>query len=165
LREQLNQDETLPRTIEDMERSINNKGEEWTNYSTLSIGGQTPDKYHQYSYADDTFDTNANRNVKYGNIAGQEAVYDSHFNKGNIIDSIAIQNEQDPYIKALYINAKGTYNYVTPILYNQRTLDILEYITFIGTGVGHILLDVIPWKLGGNVRGTDPKPEPTAIDR
>ena len=48
---------------------------------------------------------------------------------------------------------RGTYNYVNPAPLPSSVLDVGGGAAYIGRGAGHILLDVVPYALGGNARG------------
>ena len=75
------------------------------------------------------------RERKYINPDGREAVFDG--DTGDLITDPAIE---------------GTYNYCVPMPWDQvqGVSDLPEYAW---KGAGHLLLDVLPWALGGSVRG------------
>lgn len=75
---------------------------------------------------------------KYVHPDGREAVYDGD-------------------TKKLITDPKyaGTYNYVTPIPFPESAFDIIGWVEFGDKGVGHIVTDVIPYLVGGNLRGDE----------
>ena len=48
---------------------------------------------------------------------------------------------------------KGTYNYVNIVPKPKKWTDIKEVLKFGVTFIGHGVADVLPYKIGGNVRG------------
>jgi hypothetical protein len=149
-RDALNMDYSLPKTKSEMKNLIDSGNHAW------QLFGEGKDIYHQYDFEDSNYLNSNNRNAKYVNITtGQEAVYDSYYNNGNLISNKLINNEQDLDIKANYINAKGTYNYITPI-FPESKLSLSGVSVFFATGIGHYIVDVIPYEVGGNIRGNDP---------
>jgi hypothetical protein len=150
-REELNREGTLPQTTDEIEALIKAGDSGWV------LFGAGADTYHQYDFEDTSYlNINSNRNAKYANQdTGHEAVYDGYYNKGKLISNSLIRQEQNPEIQVNYINAKPTYNYITPV-FPESWLNPEDVIKFIGTGIGHYAVDVTPYELGGNVRGTDP---------
>ena len=55
----------------------------------------------------------------------------------------------------------GTYNYVNPAPAPENWYNVGGWLSFAGRGVGHLVTDVVPYWMGGNVRGNDPPPEPS----
>ena len=47
----------------------------------------------------------------------------------------------------------GTYNYVNPAPVPDKWYDLGGWGAYAGKGVGHLVLDVVPYAAGGNVRG------------
>lgn len=47
----------------------------------------------------------------------------------------------------------GTYNYVNPAPPPAGIFDVVGAAAYVGRGAGHLLLDVAPYAIGGNVRG------------
>jgi len=55
----------------------------------------------------------------------------------------------------------GTYNYVNPAPAPENWYNVGGWLSFAGRGAGHLVTDVVPYWLGGNVRGNDPPPDPS----
>jgi hypothetical protein len=49
----------------------------------------------------------------------------------------------------------GTYNYIMPAQPPEDFLDIKGWKAFAKKGIGHYVVDVLPYLTGGNVRGKD----------
>ena len=77
--------------------------------------------------------------IKFVHDDGREAVYYSH---GPLATDPAIA---------------GTFNYINPRALPE-TADVGEWIAFGWYGLGHVIVDVLPWGFGDNVRGPDPDP-------
>jgi hypothetical protein len=78
---------------------------------------------------------------------GREAV----FTKDRVFGGSRDGNMQ-PYVDPKYM---ATYNYVTTAPFPSRFTDISGTLTWIETALGHSWLDVFPYLIGGNVRGTN----------
>lgn len=82
--------------------------------------------------------------LKYIHPSGREAVFN-----GDTLQPIT-----DP-------RYAGTYNYVNPAPAPENWYNVGGWLNFAGRGVGHLVTDVVPYWMGGNVRGNDPPPEPS----
>jgi len=49
----------------------------------------------------------------------------------------------------------GTYNYINPAPEPRSFFDVGGAVAYIGRGMGHIVVDVVPYLIGGNVRGAN----------
>lgn len=49
----------------------------------------------------------------------------------------------------------GTYNYVNPAPAPENWYNVGGWLSFVGRGIAHVATDVVPYWLGGNVRGKD----------
>jgi hypothetical protein len=81
--------------------------------------------------------------LKYIHPSGREAVFD-----GDTLQPIT-----DP-------RYAGTYNYVNPAQAPENWYNVGGWLSFSVLGAGHLVTDVVPYWLGGNVRGNDPPPDP-----
>ena len=81
--------------------------------------------------------------LKYIHPSGREAVFDGD----------TLQPVTDP-------RYAGTYNYVSPAQAPENWYNVGGWFDFSMRGAGHLVTDVVPYWLGGNVRGNDPPPDP-----
>ena len=49
----------------------------------------------------------------------------------------------------------GTYNYIPPAPQGDSWTDVDGWYNWAASGAGHIIVDVLPYSIGGNVRGPD----------
>ncbi len=73
---------------------------------------------------------------KFINVDGREAVYDG--DSGELVT--------DPEFM-------GTYNYVNPAKPPKNKLNLYGWGRFVCRGLGHFAFDMVPYYIGGNVRG------------
>ena len=90
--------------------------------------------------------------LKYIHSDGREAVFTRDFT-----------GSYEPYFDPRYV---ATYNYVSVGQKPKPVYNLLGWASFVGRGVGHIVADVIPYKmLGGNVRKHDLEAAMPIIER
>lgn len=77
-----------------------------------------------------------NPELKFINPDGREAVFNG--------DTLSLVTDSK------YI---GTYNYVNPAPVPDKWYDVGGWGAYAGKGLGHLVLDVVPYAAGGNVRG------------
>ncbi|MCK5242553.1 hypothetical protein KAR34_08885 [bacterium] len=76
--------------------------------------------------------------LKYINKDGREVVYDG-YTKEIVTDP----------------KYKGTYNYVVISQPPKKRSDVLGTCKYYSTGIAHVVVDVVPWAIGGNIRGKE----------
>ena len=77
--------------------------------------------------------------LKFIHPSGSEAVFTKD-----------LTGEYEPYLDPEYI---ATYNYINPATKPKSVWNPISWLSFAGKGIGHVIVDVIPYKLlGGNVR-------------
>lgn len=77
-----------------------------------------------------------NAELKFINPDGREVVFDGDL----------LINMTDP-------RYMGTYNYINPAPIPGQWYDVIGWGAWVGKGIGHGVLDVAPYVIGGNVRG------------
>lgn len=87
-------------------------------------------KYHQNDVG--------KKERKLGHPDGREVIFDG--DSGKVVT--------DPKLR-------GTFNYVHQELPPKGITDIIGLGKFLGSGIGHGITDILPWKFGGNVRGAE----------